>query len=101
MRLYVPLEGGIERLHLHSVSASLTSRRQTGIYGELAKDTIRKETDSLGVVEVAADRLWRCADSSLEHFSIGTDLIPREMKLRRLHERGRTECLQRGKSQHL
>jgi fumarate hydratase, class II len=40
----------------------------------------RTETDSLGVVEVAADRLWGAqTQRSLEHFSIGTDLIPREM----------------------
>src|SRR6185295_19318437 len=36
--------------------------------------------DSLGVVEVAADKLWGAqTERSLEHFSIGTDLIPREM----------------------
>src|SRR5262245_52012866 len=40
----------------------------------------RKETDSLGVVEVAADKLWGAqTQRSLEHFSIGKDLIPREM----------------------
>src|SRR5262249_9819083 len=42
--------------------------------------TTRKETDSLGVVEVAADKLWGAqTQRSLEHFSIGHDLIPREM----------------------
>jgi len=41
---------------------------------------IRKETDSLGVVEVAAHVLWGAqTQRSLEHFSIGHDLIPREM----------------------
>ncbi len=41
---------------------------------------IRKETDSLGVVEVPADKLWGAqTQRSLVHFSIGTDLIPREM----------------------
>jgi fumarate hydratase, class II len=41
---------------------------------------VRKETDSLGVVEVAADKLWGAqTQRSLEHFSIGRDLIPREM----------------------
>ncbi len=41
---------------------------------------IRKETDSLGVVEVPADKLWGAqTQRSLEHFSIGKDLIPREM----------------------
>jgi fumarate hydratase class II len=40
----------------------------------------RKETDSLGVVEVLADKLWGAqTQRSLEHFSIGKDLIPREM----------------------
>src|SRR5947207_1406195 len=41
---------------------------------------IRKETDSLGEVDVPADRLWGAqTQRSLEHFSIGQDLIPREM----------------------
>jgi SM-20-related protein len=41
---------------------------------------IKKETDSLGVVEVPADKLWGAqTQRSLEHFSIGKDLIPREM----------------------
>src|SRR6202140_2919980 len=41
---------------------------------------IRKETDSLGEVDVAADKLWGAQTlRSLEHFSIGKDLIPREM----------------------
>src|SRR5260221_589258 len=41
---------------------------------------IRKETDSLGEVNVPADKLWGAQPQrSLEHFSIGKDLIPREM----------------------
>src|SRR5258708_19327332 len=41
---------------------------------------IRKETDSLGEVNVPADKLWGAqTQRSLEHFSIGRDLIPREM----------------------
>jgi fumarate hydratase class II len=41
---------------------------------------MRQETDSLGVVEVPADRLWGAqTQRSLEHFSIGKDLMPREM----------------------
>jgi len=40
----------------------------------------RKETDSLGVVDVPDDKLWGAqTQRSLEHFSIGKDLIPREM----------------------
>src|SRR5262249_4221396 len=41
---------------------------------------VRMETDSLGVVEVPADKLWGAqTQRSLAHFSIGQDLIPREM----------------------
>ena len=41
---------------------------------------LRMETDSLGQVGVPADRLWGAqTQRSLEHFSIGHDLIPREM----------------------
>src|ERR1700756_4024707 len=41
---------------------------------------IRKENDSLGEVDVPADKLWGAqTQRSLEHFSIGKDLMPREM----------------------
>jgi fumarate hydratase class II len=41
---------------------------------------VRKETDSLGEVNVPAEKLWGAqTQRSLEHFSIGKDLIPREM----------------------
>lgn len=41
---------------------------------------VRRETDSLGSVDVPANCLWGAqTQRSLEHFSIGTDLIPREM----------------------
>ena len=40
----------------------------------------RIEHDSFGSVEVPADRLWGAqTQRSLQHFSIGDDLIPREM----------------------
>ncbi len=40
----------------------------------------RTETDSLGEVYVPADKLWGAqTQRSLEHFSIGRDLMPREM----------------------
>ena len=40
----------------------------------------RLEQDSLGSVEVPADKLWGAqTQRSLQHFSIGHDLIPREM----------------------
>ena len=41
---------------------------------------VRIETDSLGEVEVPADKLWGAqTQRSLDYFSIGKDLIPREM----------------------
>jgi hypothetical protein len=41
---------------------------------------MRRETDSMGEVLVPADRLWGAqTQRSLEHFSIGSDLMPREM----------------------
>jgi fumarate hydratase class II len=49
------------------------------ISGMKAPD-MRKETDSLGEVAVPADKLWGAqTQRSLEHFSIGKDLIPQEM----------------------
>jgi|HubBroStandDraft_4_1064222.scaffolds.fasta_scaffold00365_15 fumarate hydratase class II len=47
---------------------------------DLMKTGLRKETDSLGEVDVPIASLWGAqTQRSLEHFSIGTDLIPREM----------------------
>src|ERR1700739_3085045 len=41
---------------------------------------IRREMDSLGAVDVVAGMLWGAqTQRSLEHFSIGRDLMPREM----------------------
>ena len=41
---------------------------------------LRVEHDSLGPVDVPADKLWGAqTQRSLEHFGIGDDLIPREM----------------------
>jgi fumarate hydratase class II len=41
---------------------------------------VHNEMDSLGEVNVPADKLWGAqTQRSLEHFSIGKDLIPREM----------------------
>src|ERR1700692_3144793 len=43
-------------------------------------DNVRTEADSLGEIGVPADRLWGAqTQRSLEHFSIGRDLMPREM----------------------
>ncbi len=47
---------------------------------EIQMPDYRKESDSLGEVNVPADKLWGAqTQRSLEHFSIGKDLIPREM----------------------
>lgn len=40
----------------------------------------RKETDSLGAIEVPADRLWGAqTQRSIQYFTIGRDMMPREM----------------------
>jgi fumarate hydratase, class II len=47
---------------------------------EVSVTNVRKESDSMGQVEVPADKLWGAqTQRSLEHFSIGHDLMPREM----------------------
>src|SRR6266576_3964112 len=41
---------------------------------------VRKESDSLGEVDVPSDKLWGAqTQRSIEHFSIGKDLMPREI----------------------
>lgn len=48
--------------------------------GELTMTIIRRESDSLGEVNVQADKLWGAqTQRSLEYFNVGIDLIPREM----------------------
>jgi fumarate hydratase class II len=47
---------------------------------EVSVVRVRKEKDSLGEVNVQSDKLWGAqTQRSLEHFSIGQDLMPREM----------------------
>src|SRR5215472_468676 len=47
---------------------------------EIEAQNFRTEADSLGEVQVPGDKLWGAqTQRSLEHFSIGRDLIPREM----------------------
>ena len=62
---------------------SLTNRESSRAKTKTTKSgngQFRVETDSLGEVKVPADRLWGAqTQRSLEHFSIGKDLIPREM----------------------
>src|SRR2546429_3420966 len=48
--------------------------------GEAGRSDVRREPDSLGEGAAPADKLWGAqTQRSLEHFSIGKDLIPREM----------------------
>ena len=47
---------------------------------EIKEQGVRQETDSLGIVGVPDNKLWGAqTQRSLEHFSIGKDLMPREM----------------------
>jgi fumarate hydratase class II len=66
---------------LHPLSLKGGKRGETmDAISTLKEQYIRKETDSLGVVAVPGDKLWGAqTQRSLEHFSIGQDLIPREM----------------------
>src|SRR5580658_6126297 len=69
------MEAGVRRLQ-----ARRGNPFRAGFSGENEQTDVRKETDSLGEVDVPADKLWGAqTQRSLEHFSIGTDLIPREM----------------------
>ena len=44
------------------------------------KSATRSETDSMGAIEVAADKYWGAqTERSLLHFDIGDDVMPREM----------------------
>jgi fumarate hydratase class II len=53
------------------MSSAATNKRQP---------SFRVESDSLGEVNVPTSKLWGAqTERSLEHFSIGNDLIPREM----------------------
>src|SRR5438270_13090389 len=47
---------------------------------QAAKNKARIETDSMGEIEVRADRYWGAqTERSLLHFNIGFDVMPREM----------------------
>src|SRR5437763_11588401 len=47
---------------------------------EAAKQKVRIETDSMGEIEVPADKYWAAqTQRSLIHFAIGFDVMPREM----------------------
>ena len=58
-----------------STETSMSTNTSDGAAREM-----REESDSLGKVEVPAQKLWGAqTQRSLEHFSIGKDLMPREM----------------------
>jgi fumarate hydratase, class II len=60
--------------------ASTSGLARAALGSDAGAAGFRQETDSLGAVEVPADRLWGAqTQRSLEHFSIGDDLMPREM----------------------
>ena len=59
---------------------ALCARGRTSGEQRKQRGRIRHETDSLGEVDVPADKLWGAQTQRyLQHFSIGKDLIPREM----------------------
>jgi fumarate hydratase, class II len=72
----------------------------------LGGEGFRKETDSLGEVYVPADKLWAAqTQRSLEHFSIGRDLMPREMItayaiLKKAAANANYACKRLGEEQH-
>ncbi len=67
-----PAQTGSALDRIGSRPKTATTKSQNGQY--------RIESDSLGEVKVPADRLWGAqTQRSLEHFSIGKDLMPREM----------------------
>jgi fumarate hydratase, class II len=66
--------------HSRLTPASRPKSKSTMKTSKPTNGQFRIETDSLGQVNVPADRIWGAqTQRSLEHFSIGKDLIPREM----------------------
>src|SRR5262249_16428253 len=68
-------------LKLRRTPQALCRSGANGMAGAVnSPGSFRIETDSLGEVRVPADKLWGAqTPRSIEPFSIGTDLIPREM----------------------
>jgi fumarate hydratase, class II len=61
-------------------SPRFVSNRIENVNPQTLMTEYRTESDSLGEVKVPVDKLWGAqTQRSLEHFSIGKDLIPREM----------------------
>src|ERR1700738_2085613 len=71
--------GRVMQLRPRSITTIFASRLPT-LTPLIVMPEYRTETDSLGEVKVPTDKLWGAqTQRSLEHFSIGKDLIPREM----------------------
>src|ERR1700752_835292 len=69
-----------ERLQLTSDRPYFGETKLMKAVRNVTPSPVRKETDSLGEVDVPSSVLWGPqTQRSLEHFSIGHDLIPREM----------------------
>jgi fumarate hydratase class II len=59
---------------------AISERKLPAASGYHAPFETRHETDSMGGIDVPAGKLWGAqTQRSLEHFSIGKDLMPREM----------------------
>src|SRR5829696_4761271 len=70
----------VDRRHSPS-RRRISPQRGARRYGRGMSDgPVRRETDSIGDVEVPADRYWGAqTQRSLHHFSIGDDRMPKEM----------------------
>jgi len=78
LRLPQILQGEAERAAEANSSKDRNFERKVSQMSET--EEFRVETDSLGEVRVPSEKLWGAqTQRSLEHFSIGDDLMPREM----------------------
>jgi fumarate hydratase class II len=60
------------------MSATISRAGSTALERRMSET--RTEVDSMGAIEVPADKLWGAqTQRSLQHFSIGKDVMPREM----------------------
>jgi len=79
------LDATQHRLSIHRIG-SHESRRNTSINVALSRlrsaapDCYREETESMGTINVAADKVWGAqTQRSLEYFGIGYDIVPHEV----------------------
>src|ERR1700691_6269832 len=85
-RLGAPFSGGTNRPAAHRGGVerfchpATTQELNMNARREFFMTSVRVESDSMGKVDVPADKLWGSqTQRSLGHFSIGHDLMPREM----------------------